>query len=841
LDCPEGFSAVHESPFLREIDFNSLVAISDGSEHVRIEEMATLGAGLIRASVQYPSLFQDIGNHYERLIEEWIAYSAQIGSMNLGRESNAGLSSLLSGFVDHYKAFSPILFVPFIVEKRYASEYPALLDRLADRVMAAAKDAVGEGQLGLLARTGALSLADDARDLRDALRGILEYSPRRTIAEQKEDCLQRLAALVERDSVGRDLFSASTPPDAAAIADQVPHLARELGEVFDEFRWLAHWGYPPKFHDATEEDFIDDIHLRVRRGAVAALEAAERQRVLAQSDLRILLDLIPLEPSERQLIDDINYYNYLRTARMEAKIRAQYLSIPLFEEIQRRGEEAGALGPNDIYLMVPPETQEFLLTGVVPEDLPARRDGWTLVTHAARHEWRVYSGESKREFEDGFYSVIDWRENARGLHNPTSSFVGGKGSGLFRLVEAGCDVPPFFVVTTEAFRRFIRHNNLAEPLRELVLQVKEDPQRGADLALRCRDLIKGGEVPTGTFAAITELVPQLGAGRLAVRSSATVEDAEEFSWAGRFETILDVTAPAVPDAIKQVWASLFTERALAYAHETGVDLAATSMAVVIQAMVTADVAGVINTVFDGATDGIVEIEAALGYGAPIVEGEITPDRYLFDVTKRAVVDRHIAVQDKKMGPGGWVVVDGSGGGMAKISDEVIATLAEIAKRIEKDLGGPQDIEFAIESGRISIVQSRPLTGLDTAWAAAPTSSAQLPHGAKLVATGLKGKTADVWRGRCQVLTDLSQAKDFKDGNILVVTAATPAWDPVVFRASALITDDGGATSHAIRVANERRIPVVVGTTSATETIQDGGELIMDTSSDPFRGRVYLVP
>jgi len=840
LDCPGGFSEVLESPHLRKIDFNSLVAISDGSEHVRIEEMGSLGGGLIQASAEQPSLFQDIGKHYERLIKRWLAYSARLGAMDLRDKSNAELGRLLERFTQLYKEFSPILFVPFIVERRYATEYPALLDRLAERVLASAREVVSAGRLGLFDRAGALRVAADANDLRDDLRSILEYSPRRTVAEQKEDALQRLAAHVEADTVGALLFGEAEQPSAASIAERAPHIAKELDEAFDEFRWLAHWGYPPKFQDSTRDDFIADLHARVKRGAVAALAESEQRQKQAESDHRALLRLGQLEPADRQLIDDINYYNFLRTARMESKIRAQYLSIPLFEEIQRRGEEAGKLGPNDVYLMVPPETQEFLRTGRVPADLADRRLGWVLVTHAARGEWTVYSGSAKERFEDEFYAVIDWRENARGLHNPTAPFVGGKGAGLFRLIEAGCDVPPFFVVTAEAFQRMLRLNNLERPLRELVEASRESPDGRAACAERCRALIMDAEVPIGTLAAVTELVPQLRADRLAVRSSATVEDAESASWAGRFESVLDVSSDGLVDAIKHVWASLYTERSLAYADDVGVDLAATPMAVVVQAMVQGDAAGVMNTVLDGGNRNIVEIEAAFGYGAPIVDGEITPDRYLVDTVRHTIVDRTIAKQERMMTVGGWESVDDAKASAQKLDEDLIMSLADLGKKIESDLGGPQDIEFAIQAGRVAVVQSRPLTGVESG-PTTPSSTADVPPGARLVASGLKGKTTEVLRGVCQVLTDLAQARDFKDGNILVLTAATPAWDPVVFRAAALITNDGGATSHAIRVANERRIPVVVGTTSATEVIPDGADLVMDTASDPLKGRIYLLP
>lgn len=842
LDCVEGFTAVHDSPHLREIDFNTLLAISDGSEHVRIEEMASFGKGLIRASAEYPPLFQEIGRYYERLIGRWLRYSDRLYKMDFSEKSNAELGRYLLRWIDYYKAFSPILFVPFIVERRYADEYPALLDKLAETVLRTAQARLTDGSLGLLERVGALNVADTSASLRDTLRGVLEHSPRRTVAEEKEMSLQRLAAAIESDMRARPLFEGANPPSGQAVAERVPEIYKGLRATLQEYRWLAHWGYPPRFVDSTEDEFLADLHARIRRGAVAALEITEMREAQARSDHRALVRTVDLEPGERQLLEDINYYNFLRTSRMEAKIRAQYLSIPLFREIEQRAITAGKLDRDDIFLMVPPETLTFLRTGDVPDDIRERRDGWILLTHAERGEWSVFSGAARQEFADRFYSVIDWRENARGLHNPTTPFVGGKGAGLFRLTEAGCDVPPFFVVTAAAYRRFLEHNQLQPRLTEMLAEAAGSHELDTEIAARCKDAILSAEVPAGTMAAVNDLLPQLGVERVAVRSSATVEDSDDHSWAGRFDSVLDVASKDLEDAIKRVWASLFTPRALAYARERTVSLSETPMAVVVQAMVPAEVAGVMNTVLNEGATNVVEIEAALGYGAPVVDGEITPDRYLVDVNgEPTIIERHVAAQTRMMTRDGWRDVSAGDGRQPKLADKTILELAELGKRIETNLGGPQDVEFAVVSGRVSVVQSRPLTGLAVA-APSPGSNGTgtLPAGARLVATGLKGKRADMWRGKCQVLTELYQAKDFIDGNILVLTAATPAWDPIVFRASALVTNDGGATSHAIRVANERGIPAVVGTNSATETIPDGAELVMDTLSDPFKGRVYVL-
>ena len=220
------------------------------------------------------------------------------------------------------------------------------------------------------------------------------------------------------------------------------------------------------------------------------------------------------------------------------------------------------------------------------------------------------------------------------------------------------------------------------------------------------------------------------------------------------------------------------------------------MAVVVQAMVPAETSGVMNTVFGGSDPDVVEIEAGYGLGSALVDGEITPDRYLIHPSDGEFVDRHISRQTRMLVRGEWVDVSSERQQVQKLPDEAVLELARLGKTLERELGGPLDVEFALAEDRILIVQARPLTGVQP-HSGSETVDGDVPPNARLVASGLKGKTAAIWRAKCQVLSELSEADQFEDGNILVVTAATPAWDGVIFRASALVTNDGGPTSHAI--------------------------------------------
>ncbi len=552
--------------------------------------------------------------------------------------------------------------------------------------------------------------------------------------------------------------------------------------------------------------------------------------------------LAQLSSHDRQLVEDVNYYNFLRTYRMEIKIRAQYLSIPLFREIERRAIADGKLLSDQIFLMVPPEAVKYLRTGDVPHDLAERESAWALTTEVEGAKWQVLAGTSYEEFSLRFYSVIHWNENARGVHSPTASFIGGKGVGLFGLLGAGCEPPPFFIVTTHAFEEFIKANGLGPDLTQRLREASTaDSSDVSRISEQIRELIEDSDIPAGIVEAIRGSAQELGVQPLAVRSSATVEDALAQSWAGRFESVLHVDAVGLLDAVRHVWASLFSVSAILYAQDIGVDLANAAMAVVVQAMVPAEVSGVMNTVLDSGHPNIVELEVAFGFGTALVNGEVSPDTFHVDLGGTpTIMAREIKSQARRAGVAGWEELGPDERDAAKLTDDQILAVAELGKRLERDLGCPQDVEFAVAGAKVYVVQSRPQTALTGEAGAVPSTRSSLPATARLVASGLKGKTAGIHQGTAQILFDLNQASNFETGNILVLQAATPAWDAVIFRASALITNEGGATSHAIRVANERGIPAVVGTAVATDVIPGGSQLLLDTEGDPFKGKVYVL-
>ena len=226
------------------------------------------------------------------------------------------------------------------------------------------------------------------------------------------------------------------------------------------------------------------------------------------------------------------------------------------------------------------------------------------------------------------------------------------------------------------------------------------------------------------------------------------------------------------------------------------------MAVVIQAMVPAEVAGVMNTVLNEGAANVVEIEAAFGYGAPVVDGEITPDRYLVDIDGTpAIIERDVAAQTRMMTRDGWRDVSSRDGRRQKLSMRQFWSLPNLANGLKTNLGGPQDVEFAVVSGQVSVVQSRPLTGLAADLPVAASNGKRgLPTGARLVRDRPQGQASHMWYGKCQVLTDLSQGKDLSTGISSGPDRCHACLGSDRLSRVRSVTNDGGATTSMLFVS-----------------------------------------
>ena len=840
-DVRDGLSETISHDAIRDIAFDQIVAMGDGSEHIRVEEFATFVQAMAVISGEVPGIFQELGQHFESLGRDWLTEMAALGEDQLAGASDQELADAVRLFVRFYRRFAPILWLPFVVESRYAKEYPAVLEKVVAKLTASTRQTADIGHWRQpLAHIGESVAVDDTRELTDAVRAALEHSPRRTMAEEKEVALLGIGSQIEGLAGISALFGDEEPPTAEAIGQESAPVLKALNEAVAKHGWIAHWGYPPIHSNAEIDDFVAEVHTLLRNGAEAELSRREALAEEAEANYGALIELAELAEAELQLVRDINYYNFLRTYRMELLIRAQYLTIPLFREIERRGIRDGAFGTDDVFYMVPAEAIDFLESRIVPPDLQSRRAAWALVTSSHEQSWEVLTGADYKRFADGFLGVIGSRENGKGSHNPTPAFVGGKATGLYALNRAGAAVPDFFVVTTHAYRSAVG-DGVRDQLRQVCSELADDLSNVEDVSRRARAIVEALSLAPASAEAVTAALNALTSESYAIRSSAVIEDSSSESWAGRFDSELGVAADEVVARIPTVWSSLFSVPALTYAYGLGKvsDQPNVDMAVVVQELVVSDAAGVVNSVLDTTRPTLVEIEVVWGLGSAIVDGELTPSRFVVDTANGEIKLSEVAKQDRAVAPSGWRPVGEKERDHPPLSNDQVLWLAREAKRLEESFGGPQDLEIARAADRIFIVQSRPQTGLESHLTS--DSGGQIPHGARLLVTGLKGKVATHLSGTSQVLTSLDEAKEFRAGNVLVLGAATPAWDPVIFRACALITDEGGATSHAIRVANERGIPAVVGTSIASDLMVSGGKVHIDTASDPFQGRVFSVP
>lgn len=292
--------------------------------------------------------------------------------------------------------------------------------------------------------------------------------------------------------------------------------------------------------------------------------------------------------------------------------------------------------------------------------------------------------------------------------------AGGKAANLGELLRAGYRVPSGFVVTTDAYAAVAEHTGLASQITAGPQQeLPGAPEASAGAAIR--EQITEADVPEAVRAAIVEAYTAAGLGPVAVRSSATAEDLAGAAFAGQQDTYLNVAgADAVVDAVRRCWASLWTDRAIAYRRKRGIDPAGVRIAVVVQAMVDADAAGVMLTAnpVTGARDETV-VDSSSGLGEAVVSGMVTPDHYVLNAQgavrewtpgRREVVVRASA-------DGGTTHAQASEADAQGLPEAVLAELARLGDSVSGLFGRPQDIEWAYAAGRVWLLQARPLTAL----------------------------------------------------------------------------------------------------------------------------------
>lgn len=442
--------------------------------------------------------------------------------------------------------------------------------------------------------------------------------------------------------------------------------------------------------------------------------------------------------------------------------------------------------------------------------------------------------------------------------------VGGKNSSLGEMVanlsKKGIKVPPGFATTSDAFRNYMRENQLGAVISSTLSKFESGKVTLQAAGSTIRAAILAGDWPDEISADIVEgyreLVRRTGSENVpvAVRSSATAEDLPDASFAGQQETFLNVRGEAaLLNTCRQCYASLFTDRAITYRNLKGFDHEQVALSVGIQQMVRSDIggAGVMFSIdTESGFDKAVLINAAWGLGENVVQGAVNPDEY--QIYKPLISDPElIPILEKKLGSKEQkMIYAGEEGGDTRnvptskaeklqfvLTDEEILELARQACTIEKHYGHPMDMEWAKDgkSGELFIVQARPET-VQSSDAGTTLKSYSVGTKGEKILSGLSVGSAAVCGSVCLI----ENAKDidrFVDGSILVTSTTDPDWVPIMKRAAAIVTDHGGRTSHAAIVSRELGLPAIVGTSDATHILHDQQEVTV-SCAEGDQGFVY---
>ncbi|NMF87622.1 phosphoenolpyruvate synthase [Aromatoleum petrolei] len=440
--------------------------------------------------------------------------------------------------------------------------------------------------------------------------------------------------------------------------------------------------------------------------------------------------------------------------------------------------------------------------------------------------------------------------------------VGGKNASLGEMISqlpASVRVPGGFATTADAFREFLAHQGLAEKIRAALdaLDV-DDVEKLAKTGAQIRQWVVETPFPTKLeeeiHAAYNALTAE-GEGSFAVRSSATAEDLPDASFAGQQETFLNIHGyENILHAMKEVFASLYNDRAIAYRVHKGFAHADVALSAGVQRMVRSDTgaSGVMFTIdTESGFDNVVFITASYGLGETVVQGAVNPDEYYVHKQtlaqgKPAVIRRNLGSKlikmvfaDKKEAGKSVRTVDVPEADRVKFSltNEDVLELARYAVVIEQHYGRPMDIEWGKDGqdGKLYILQARPETVKSQSNGLVMEKYRLKQYGKALAHGRAIGQKIGV--GTVRVVADASEMSRVQAGDILVTDMTDPNWEPVMKRASAIVTNRGGRTCHAAIIARELGIPAIVGCGNATEVLSEGDSVTV-SCAEGDTGYVY---
>jgi pyruvate, water dikinase len=443
--------------------------------------------------------------------------------------------------------------------------------------------------------------------------------------------------------------------------------------------------------------------------------------------------------------------------------------------------------------------------------------------------------------------------------------VGGKNASLGELISqlaaSGVRVPGGFATTAEAFNDFLAHNKLAEAIDSILAKVDvENMTSLATAGSQIRAMVEKGTLPPEIEKQIRDEYTRVSAGvpnaSFAVRSSATAEDLPDASFAGQQETYLNIRgAENVLEAVRRVYASLYNDRAIAYRVHKGYSHGQIAISAGVQRMVRSDL-GAAGVMFTMDTESgfreVVFITASYGLGETVVQGSVNPDE--FYVSKLCIFNGKPAILRRSLGTKAIKLVFDPAAQAGKsvsevevpqaerdrfsLSDADVEELARYAVSIEKHYARPMDIEWGRdgEDGKLYILQARPETVKSQEKRKDTLTRYRIGKRGEVLSSG-RAIGSKIGQGRVRIVTDVSQIDRVKEGDVLVTDMTDPNWEPVMKRASAIVTNRGGRTCHAAIIARELGVPAVVGCEDATEKLKEGAEVTV-SCAEGDTGYIY---
>ncbi len=432
----------------------------------------------------------------------------------------------------------------------------------------------------------------------------------------------------------------------------------------------------------------------------------------------------------------------------------------------------------------------------------------------------------------------------RDLSKDSLPEVGGKGANLAEMYNIGLPVPNAFIVTVNAYKYFIEKIQLKIAIFDILKNTDvNDSDQLQENTAKIREMLIQTKIPDKIQKEIIQSYRKLSKEFkkkeewVVARSSATAEDLPGASFAGQQLTVLNIKGEKdVVDAVKRCWASLFTARATFYRESKGFDHLKVLIAVPVQKQLASEKAGVGFTIHPstGKKDQIV-IEGSWGQGEMIVSGAVTPDKYIIDKRTGTVIEKKINKKTEMR------ILDTKRGGLIPkkvpkskqkqqcLTEDELYQLYELALKLEEHYRQPQDFEWAIEKDKVYLVQTRPVTVVYEEKEGEDVATEKRP-----ILIGIPASPG-VASGIVKIIKNPSELNKISKGDVLVTKMTNPDYVPGMKRAAAIITDEGGQTSHAAIVSRELGVPCIVGTKEATKKLKEGNHVTIDGDD----GFVYL--